>query len=97
PPLLWRAKRAETGASHPPHDEAGFAQNLFLTLRSARSARLEGRGRTVATTTSASCLRLWGRADDKQEMNKWMPPDCAPCRRRSRTVTAASLRPPTSR
>src|SRR5262249_43516119 len=26
----------ETGASHPPQDEAELAQNLFLTLRSAR-------------------------------------------------------------
>src|SRR5262245_447642 len=36
PPLCWRTSRAETGASHPPQDEAEFTQNLFLTLRSAR-------------------------------------------------------------
>jgi hypothetical protein len=34
----------ETGASHPPQDEAEIAQNLFLTLRRPRSGRLEGRG-----------------------------------------------------
>jgi len=36
--MMQRRRRLsfETGASHPPQDEAEFAQNVFLTLRSAR-------------------------------------------------------------
>src|SRR5262245_52550081 len=38
----------ETGALHPPQDEAELAQHFFLTLRRPRSGRLEGRGPGVA-------------------------------------------------
>ena len=39
---LWGRLSFETGAAHPPQDEAELMLSLFLTLRSRRRRRLEG-------------------------------------------------------
>src|SRR5262249_33297856 len=53
----WGRLSFETGASHPPQDEAEFTLNLFLTLRRPRSGRLEGRGQGVATAINPASRR----------------------------------------
>src|SRR5262245_29064768 len=61
----WGRLSFETGASHPPQDEAEYAQNLFLTLRRPRKRpSRRARPRRCNCVHSAMLAPMRRRGDD---------------------------------
>src|SRR5262245_66410967 len=67
----WGRLSFETGASHPPQDEAEYAQNLFLTLRRPRkrpSRRARPRRCNCVHSAMLAPMRL--RGDDGEDIRR---------------------------